>query len=56
MQWQLQRGRLAGGLTVARSNKEPAYLFQVDWTGDEQQLQNGRAEQVGRAQCAAAPT
>jgi len=54
MQWQLQRGRSARGLTVARSNKVPAYMFQVDWTGDEQQLQSGRAEQVSPAQCAAA--
>lgn len=41
---QQQQGR--GSNMLVRADKCKSYMFEVEWTGNEQQLQSGQAEQV----------
>jgi hypothetical protein len=43
-QQQQKHGRSSS--VLVRSDKRKSYMFEVEWTGDQHQLQSGQAEQV----------
>jgi hypothetical protein len=53
--WQQQQPLARGSSTLLRAKKDnTAYMFEVEWTGEDRQIQSGQAEQVRQGNSVAA--